>query len=442
MAESRQPGDRVLGKYIVERVLGTGGMGTVYAATDESLRRTVAIKLLNDAHGDGERAARLTLREARAVVQLRSEHVARVFDAGLGDDGAPYIVMEFLEGQDLRQRLHDHSSLPVEDVVGFIVQACEGIAEAHAAGIVHRDLKPDNLFITHGVDGLPHVKVLDFGIAKVVSSDGLHTTGGSKGDYGLFGSPPYTAPERLRDVRGVDPRSDIWSLGVVLYEALASVRPFRGADIPELLLDILEGTPAPIRTLRGDVPEAVDVGVLRCLEKNPGARFQSIAELAEALLPFVPSWARAAAERTLGMAGRSRRDSQANRCSSAAMPVEVRGPAGFASAELLDTGGRIERRRKRMSLVAAALLLGTGVVVVVRHDPSSALGVRPRSAPAVPAAVEAARVTAEPAVHAELAPATVSVSAPLPQLHAPVSRTVHARATAAKRAVDPLEGRR
>ena len=160
-------------------------MATVYAATDEQLHRTVAIKLLKDVRDD--QGSRLALHEARAAAQLRSEHVARVLDAGLDGEGTPYIVMEFLEGEDLRQRIEE-ASIQVGDAIGFIVQACEAIAEAHAAGIVHRDLKPDNLFITHGVGGLPHVKVVDFGIAKVTRSESHHTTGG-KGDDAIFGAP-------------------------------------------------------------------------------------------------------------------------------------------------------------------------------------------------------------------------------------------------------------
>ena len=427
MAVSLQSGDRFLGKYLVDRVLGVGGMATVYAATDEQLHRTVAIKLLNDVLSD-DQGARLALREARTAAQLRSEHVARVLDAGLDSEDRPYIVMEFLEGEELRQRL-DAVAIPVGEIVGFIIQACEAIAEAHAAGIVHRDLKPDNLFLTHGLDGQPHVKVLDFGIAKISNNEGHHTTGG-RSDDGIFGSPPYTAPERLRDVKSIDLRSDIWSLGVLLYEALVGTRPFVGANIPELLLSILDDSPRPIRDSRPDVPEQVDAAVRRCLEKDPEARFQSIAQLSESLLPFAPEWAQVAGQRTLLMADRARREN-----SSATIGTDR--PAANTTTET-PSRPRLawsRMRRQPLPMVAAAIVVVIGSIALLRHG-------RPRTpGMPVPAVVAPMGFVPEDAVPTDTEStnaASTTDNAPRPHVKAP--RAV--RAKVAKPEIDPLEGRK
>ena len=211
--ESIEPGQILAGKFQIERVLGRGGMGVVVAAQHLQLGQLVALKfLLPEALRNPEVTERF-LREARAAVRLKSEHVGRVIDVGTLDDGAPYLVMEYLEGQDLDSFREEHERLPVAQVVSFVLQASEAIAEAHSIGIIHRDLKPANLFLTVRADGSPTVKVLDFGIAKA--------TEGSE-DFSLtktatvMGSPAYMSPEQLRSARDVDARSDIWAIGVIL----------------------------------------------------------------------------------------------------------------------------------------------------------------------------------------------------------------------------------
>jgi serine/threonine-protein kinase len=297
------PGDRLVGKYIINHLIGKGGMGSVYAANDEQLNRMVAIKLLNNSYSRDEEGIKLALREARAVAQLRSEHVARVLDAGVADDRQPYIVMEYLRGADLRQRM-DETQLSIPEAVGFIVQACEAIAEAHSAGIIHQDLKPDNLFVTIGVDGLPHVKLLDFGIYRK-TSEGPSFSSSSGQLFHYMGSPYYLAPERLRQSRLIDKRSDIWSLGVILYEALSGCQPFKGDGLPDLVAAILEKVPPSLCTLRPEIPQALDRIVKDCLIKDPNLRLPSAGYLAEALLPFAPSWALPAGNRTLCLDSRS-----------------------------------------------------------------------------------------------------------------------------------------
>src|SRR5579859_1664764 len=196
-------GDLLAGKYRVERVLGVGGMGIVVAARHEQLEQRVAIKFVRDEALDNKEAVERFLREARAAVRLKSEHAAKVLDVGTLESGAPYMVMEFLEGSDLAAVLVERGPLPVEEAAEYVLQACEAVAEAHAAGIVHRDLKPQNLFLARTVGGAPRVKVLDFGVSKTLH--GNPTTGGGLTQTRLMlGSPLYMSPEQMRSSRDVD----------------------------------------------------------------------------------------------------------------------------------------------------------------------------------------------------------------------------------------------
>src|SRR3954454_18638740 len=215
---------RVLaGKYRIERVLGRGGMGVVVAAHHIHLDEKVAIKfLLPEAVANAEVLGRF-VREARAAVRIKSEHVARVSDVGTLEGGEPYMVMEYLEGSDLAEWLLQRGALPVEQAVEFLLQASEAIAEAHALGIVHRDLKPANLFVVRRADGLLSIKVLDFGISKV--TDASMAAGAATSTLALMGSPLYMSPEQMESARTADARSDIWSLGVILYELLTGACP-------------------------------------------------------------------------------------------------------------------------------------------------------------------------------------------------------------------------
>src|SRR5512132_1665322 len=204
-------GEVLAGKYRVERILGKGGMGVVVAAMHLQLGQRVAIKsLLEDA--TQETVSRF-IREARAAVRLKSEHTARVLDVGDLPDGAPYMVMEYLDGNDLSHLLRSGGALPTADAVLYVLHACEAMAEAHSIGIIHRDLKPANLFLTRGADGAPTIKVLDFGISKLMheqqGEDEVQLTRTSA----LLGSPLYMSPEQLRSAREATVQSDIWSLG-------------------------------------------------------------------------------------------------------------------------------------------------------------------------------------------------------------------------------------
>jgi serine/threonine-protein kinase len=294
-------GDVLEGKYRIERVLGVGGMGVVVAAHHIQLDEKVALKFLLPAALGNPDAVDRFAREARAAVKIKSEHVARVTDVGALQDGAPYMVMEYLEGGDLEAWLQEHGPLPVEQAVEFVLQACEAIAEAHALGIVHRDLKPANLFCIRRADGLLSIKVLDFGISKRMTSTSRSAPGSMSRTAGLMGSPLYMSPEQMSSPKDVDAQTDIWALGVILFELLTGRTAFVTDSVIELAVKISsEATPA-IRSLRPDVPVGLEAIVFRCLEKDPHQRFPNVAELALALLPFGPERAKASVERISGV---------------------------------------------------------------------------------------------------------------------------------------------
>ncbi len=289
----RQPGYVVAGKYRVDRVLGEGGWGS------SSPRRTNSWIRRSRSSSSCRRSPRIRslvqrfVREARAAVKIQCEHVAHVLDVGT-HDGSPYMVMEYLEGSDLSQVLEKRGPLPVEDAVGYVLQACEAIAEAHSLGIIHRDLKPANLFLATRPSGPPSVKVLDFGISKApATGNEANMTRTSA----LMGSPSYMSPEQMASASSVDVRSDIWSLGVVLYEMLVQKLPFVADTMPGLVVAILQTAPPPITSVRSELPPDLGAVVERCLHKVPAQRFANVAELARALLPFGPPRAEQSVER-------------------------------------------------------------------------------------------------------------------------------------------------
>lgn len=291
-------GDRIASKYEVTGLLGSGGMGYVISARHVELGEMVALKFLRpEALAHAELVERFA-REARAAAKIRSEHIANVFDVGALEDGTPYIVMEYLAGKDLADYLHQEGALPISIAVEYVMQACEALAAAHAHGIVHRDIKPENLFLTQQAQGMPIIKVLDFGISKIALPRGKRDLVRTQM---ALGSPVYMSPEQIRSSDQVDPRSDIWAIGCVLFELLTGVTAFDEPSLLELSAAILEREPVPLQTLRPDAtPELEDV-VLRCLQKDPAQRYQNVAELAAALYPFGPRRARISAERCYHM---------------------------------------------------------------------------------------------------------------------------------------------
>jgi serine/threonine-protein kinase len=290
-------GDLLAGKFRVERLLGSGGMGVVVEATHVTLKDRVALKFLRSPKFADQTTITRFLREAQAAARIKSPHVARVLDVGTLDDGAPYMVMEFLEGTDLATILDRDGVLPIEQAVTYALQTCEALAAAHASNVVHRDVKPSNLFLTQGPDRAPLIKVLDFGISKML--DGT-TSGSITETQRAVGSPSYMAPEQMRSAKRVDGRADIWSMGVVLYELVAGRAPFVADTIPELYALILDKSsrPTPLRSLRPEIPEELERVAERCLEKDAADRFADVGELAAALAPFGGEFGPISAART------------------------------------------------------------------------------------------------------------------------------------------------
>jgi eukaryotic-like serine/threonine-protein kinase len=293
-------GDLVAGKYRIERLVGEGGMGQILAATHVDLGQEVAIKIMLAEKAKDADSVERFLREARAAVMLKSSHVARVFDVGTTESGLPYIVMELLDGKDLFTLMMENGALPYGEAVEALLHACDAVAEAHAHGIIHRDLKPENLFLTQRRDGTAIVKVLDFGISKI----GVDPAAVRKGrrmvtqENTVLGSPSYMSPEQVRNSKRVDERSDIYSLGVTLFELLTAAEPFGGDSTPEIFVNVLTTMPVAPHLVVPAIPPELSAVVMRCIAKEPSARYQNVTELANALLPFsrgkptsiAPSW--------------------------------------------------------------------------------------------------------------------------------------------------------
>jgi len=349
-----QPGTVLADKYRVERVIGRGGMGVVVAARHLRLEQTVAIKLLQtESIGDPVAVERF-LREARAAAHIESEHVARVFDVGVLDPSVPYIVMEFLSGKDLSDRETCATATP-RDIVDWVMQACEAVAEAHAHGIVHRDLKPANLFLAKRLAGPPIVKVLDFGLAKAPPSDATEGPAWQTQSFAVMGTPRYMSPEQMRSAKQVDERTDIWAMGAVLFEMLAGKPAFDAQSLAELCAMVAADPLPSLRALRPEVPEGLERVVRWCMEKRPEDRPRTMAVLAEALVPFGSEHAAASTERIRSVLGTS----------TPARPI----PARLAEAPMPRRPTARGRFVALLVTAALALLAGVGVALWGRSVP-------------------------------------------------------------------------
>lgn len=438
------PGSIIAGKYRVERVLGQGGMGVVVAAHHIELDERFALKfLLPDSAAHGEVVGRF-IREGRAAVKIRSEHVARIFDVGKLENGLPYMAMEYLEGTDLSGLIAERGALPVPVAVDFVLQACEAVAEAHALGMVHRDLKPANLFLVHRVDGSPCIKVLDFGISKVASSA---TTGNAAmtRTSAIMGSPLYMSPEQMASARDVDARADIWALGVILYELASGQPPFAGDTLPQVCAMILQSEPPPLSTILPHAPPGFEAVLKRCLAKSPQARYANIAELAASLVPFGTAQARTSADRiarvlsSRGQGPASRAsipDSAVGAASGRMAPTAIEPPPASAVSNQTHgswgtTGGAVSRSRTGRSpilivsavgvvlaLVAVAAVMklrGSDADVTARPETSApaAAAVDPNPAPVPAPSAQRPQPTVTPTVVGTAPPPAASVVAPV-----------------------------
>jgi serine/threonine-protein kinase len=292
------PGQVIVGKYEIIDLIGVGGVGFVVAANHIELGETVALKFLRHEMLKREDIVARFAQEALAAVRIKNEHVARVLDVGALPDGAPFIVMEYLNGRDLYDIVVNDGPQPIKRAVDYVLQACEALADAHSSGIVHRDIKPENLFLIQRSEGLELIKVLDFGISKMAL-----TGSAFESKFPLVrtllpvGSPVYMSPEQIRATKEVDARTDIWSMGCVLYELVTGRPAFDAPSLTQLSATILEDHPRKASDLCRAVPAELDAIISRCLQKSPEDRFQDMAEFAVALYPYGPRRARHSAER-------------------------------------------------------------------------------------------------------------------------------------------------
>jgi serine/threonine protein kinase len=281
-SDPRPPDGLIAGKYRLTRLLGKGGMGAVWEGVHESLGTRVAVKFIDAEYASSDDVRARFVNEAKAAARLRSKHVVQVYDQGVGEDGRPYIVMEFLSGEPLDRRLDRLGRLSPEETARIVLHVCRALARAHESGIVHRDLKPENVFLVYDEEDETDIaKVVDFGIAKITDT----SSGGSSSTRtgAVLGTPQFMSPEQARGLRSVDHRTDLWSLGVIAYRCLVGSLPFKGEAVGDLLVNICTGDPPIPSAIEPTVPRGFDEWVRRALAREPADRFQTPADLADGL---------------------------------------------------------------------------------------------------------------------------------------------------------------
>lgn len=410
-ADVAKPGDVIAGKFRVERMLGAGGMGVVVEARDIELDDRVAIKLLLPAALERPDIVARFRREARAAVKIKSEHIARVIDVGSLDDGSPFIVMEYLEGYDLSKPIRKNGRLSIPVAVDYVLQACEALAEAHVLGIVHRDIKPPNLFLTLRADGSPCIKVLDFGISKVIG--GLDTPDGVDVPEAtltqtsvVLGSPRYMAPEQISKPKSVDARADIWGIGTTFYRLVTGVAPYEGSTLPEIFAAILmtPGGPPPIHQRVPDAPVELDAVIRRCVRINPAERWANIGDLATALAPFGTQAAKWSATRIRGILEGAGITPSMPPPSMTVSGISLASPASTSGASMGNTmetslAGNIGIPKRNPAVyIVGALALATIAIVALLLLSSESSATKNAAAPTASTAAAAPSSTPPPPV--------------------------------------------
>jgi eukaryotic-like serine/threonine-protein kinase len=398
------------GKYRLVRLLGAGGMGEVYEAQHELIGRRFAIKFLHPQLASNAEVVARFQREAQAAGGLENENIAAVVDAGTADDGAPYLVMEYLDGEDLAHLLMRGGALPLSRAVFIMIQACRGLAAAHSRGIVHRDLKPENLYICRRNDASDLVKVLDFGIAKLHTgraSTSLTQTGTT------MGTPYYMSLEQARGAKEVDHRTDIYALGVILYEMLGGAKPHPGESYNAILYHVLTQEPAPLDTMRPDLPPGVSAIVQKAMAREPGDRYASVAEFMDALIPFsgrslTPLRSQAGLPVVMGATMQSPVSLRAM-----AVPAPITQQTPEISDEV-PAGSRSRVVVWAMSAAAAVLFIFLGLWFGLHREPKQQAATSAPPVIAVPAPVAAPTPVPPPVPVATPAPVPALAPAPVP----------------------------
>jgi serine/threonine-protein kinase len=416
-----EPGSVILGKYRVERVLGSGGMGVVVEATHVTLEQRVAIKLLNSELAQSHEIVARFLREARIAARLTSMHVARVTDIGQTETGVPYLVMELLVGHDLATELAQRRTLPVSEAVDAILQACEGLAEAHGVGLVHRDLKPANLFLAHRPNRPPVVKVLDFGLSKEPPSDSRKALTATDS---IFGTPQYMSPEQIRSTKNVDARTDQHALAMILFELIAGRPAFQAPNVSHLVVLIATAPPPRIRDVRSDVPVRLEQVLVRALAKKPEERFATLADFADAIAPFGSPGAKQVAKHvrsglapreSLNPAPPARPSSpQSDELTTAQLaPVRLPMPSVAAQSASFDPFRTRQRNQRIVAVaVAATILAAIGVAFLVASSLTDPVGSPAATDPGSPLGTPATEAQPSGVGEATVSPAGSASSAP------------------------------
>jgi serine/threonine-protein kinase len=438
-----EAGRHIAGRYRLERQLGQGGMGSVWAAHDEKLRRHVAIKLVTERVAESEKALGRFEREAMSVARLRSPYIAQVYDYGV-EAQSPYIIMELLEGEDLKSLLDREMRLSLESTAKVVVQIAKALHAAHQAGIVHRDLKPANVFLARE-GGEEVIKVFDFGVAKALND--LANDGDTTAEGVILGTPRFMSPEQAHGAKSVDHRTDLWSLGVIAYLCVTGRLPFLASGTGHLLVMICTEEPRRPSELALHLGPETDAFFARALAKEPDARFQTARELASAFAELAgatagsylvggieptPSWEGRISDPSglrsrSGLTGeRSRAEASGERIGSSVQARSTDDPTsreipparpsgdGTLGAHTHTPESPWHARRARIgAAVVAALAIGALGAVVVLESREQAPAPAPAAMPPPPATAAAAapEPTAEPAPAPEPAPSATAEKA-------------------------------
>ncbi|HEY6557326.1 MAG TPA: protein kinase [Polyangiaceae bacterium] len=428
-------GQVVVGKYRVDQLLGRGGMGAVYRATHTAIGKRVALKFLERNIARDRDAALRFQREAEAASKVESAHIVQIFDSGTTDEGLPFLVMELLSGEDLRARLRREGRLPTSDVVNIAGQVLRGLAHAHQAHIVHRDLKPDNIFLCQRDDDPVLVKIVDFGISKIMQGNTVDTLT-RRGT--VLGTAFYMSPEQAQALRDIDGRADLYSLGAILYEALAGRPPHVGTAYEAVLISICTTDAPDVRTHAPDVPEALARVVQKSLSRDRDARYQTANAFYDALAQAVPGILNSArSRRTPDPVARSgdapASEAPRNELFSADTNPD---PAVLlaANGDFPSSDTTVSARRRTWLAGLFALLTAAAItsILIVRARPSDGEtrgATTPAPEPSPPGTPAAARTepAPTPAVVPEAAAARVAEVAPTPSTNADAGPNAGAR---------------